>query len=404
MSDTGRGDTEASQEPHTGHQGAAAADSAEEARSEEAAVAPSPGEQLRRAREAQGRTARAVGTSLNLPAARVEALEQDDDASLPPSTFVRGYLRSYARLVGCDPEAIVAAYERRRGEAPDGPGAREPGRPGAALPGGQPLQRGPSGTGRRLRLLAAIAGLLVLLAAGGGWLLLLLTGNGAGEAPLPEEPASEEAAAGAADDGLPLPDEGAGEPGSATPGQGEDASSSAGSPEPVGESLELTQALPSPDELATGEQAGDAEAQAETQAGAAAEAAAADSAGRAEAAEGAGAADGEASSSAAASGEAAAGEPAASSADGTGTGEVAPGLLIRVGEGESWMEIEADGEQAFVGLVEGPDRVSLAPADRYELVIGNAHLVAVEHAGEPVELAPHIRDNGVARLALTDSE
>lgn len=401
MSDTGRGDTEASQEPHTGHQGAAAAESAEEARSEEAAVAPSPGEQLRRAREAQGRTARAVGTSLNLPAARVEALEQDDDASLPPPTFVRGYLRSYAQLVGCDPEAILAAYERRRGEAPDGPRTREPRRPGAALPGGQPLQRGRSGTGRRLRLLAALVGLLVLLAAAGGLVLLLLAGDGAGEAPLPEAPGSEEAAPRGADDGLPLPDEGAGDPGSATPGQGEDASGSAGSPEPAGEGLELTQALPSPDELATGEQAGDAEAQA----GAAAEAAAADSAGRAEAAEGTGAADGGASSAAAASGQAAAGEPAASSADGTGSGEVAQsGLLIRVGEGESWIEIEADGEQAFVGLVEGPDRVALAPAGRYELVIGNARLVEVEHAGEPVALAPHTRDNGVARLTLTESE
>ncbi|ABM62553.1 helix-turn-helix domain-containing protein [Halorhodospira halophila] len=79
---------------------------------------PSPGQQLRRAREAQGRTVRAVGASLNLPADRVTALEEDDDERLPPPTFVRGYLRAYARLVGLDPEAVVEAYNRRRGSDP----------------------------------------------------------------------------------------------------------------------------------------------------------------------------------------------------------------------------------------------------------------------------------------------
>ncbi|MFP4129362.1 MAG: hypothetical protein ACLFSJ_01340, partial [Halorhodospira sp.] len=70
-------------------------------------------------------------------------------------------------------------------------------------------------------------------------------------------------------------------------------------------------------------------------------------------AEAAAATDGAASDAAA--GEAAAtGEASTSSAgvSGTGTGEAAAsGLLVRVGEGESWLEVEADSEQAFAGLL-----------------------------------------------------
>ncbi len=82
----------------------------------EAGDEPSAGERLRRARQAQGRTVRSVSASLNLPVDKIEALEEDDDERLPPPTFVRGYLRAYARLVGCDPEVIVAAYRQHRGD------------------------------------------------------------------------------------------------------------------------------------------------------------------------------------------------------------------------------------------------------------------------------------------------
>ncbi|MBK1727353.1 helix-turn-helix domain-containing protein, partial [Halorhodospira neutriphila] len=62
------------------------------------------GARLRQAREAQGRSARAVASSLNLPLVTVEALEGGEREGLPPTTFVRGYLRNYAQLVGLDPE------------------------------------------------------------------------------------------------------------------------------------------------------------------------------------------------------------------------------------------------------------------------------------------------------------
>jgi len=51
-----------------------------------------------------------IAEQLNLPISKINALENDDYENLPESTYVRGYLRSYARLVGLDAEEIVKTY------------------------------------------------------------------------------------------------------------------------------------------------------------------------------------------------------------------------------------------------------------------------------------------------------
>lgn len=84
------------------------------------------GVRLKAAREAQGLSTRDVAQRLRLDAHVIEALEADDLERLPARTFVRGYLRNYARLVGLDegmvaealPEADAtpaAALKRRHG-------------------------------------------------------------------------------------------------------------------------------------------------------------------------------------------------------------------------------------------------------------------------------------------------
>ena len=40
------------------------------------------------------------------------ALEDDDYQSLPGATYVRGYLRSYAQLLGLSPDPILEAHAR----------------------------------------------------------------------------------------------------------------------------------------------------------------------------------------------------------------------------------------------------------------------------------------------------
>ncbi|NIR61600.1 MAG: DUF4115 domain-containing protein [Gammaproteobacteria bacterium] len=74
------------------------------------AVGVGPGARLRREREAQGLTLAGVAESLHLERRVVEALERDDLDHLPEATFVRGYLRGYARLLGLPAEEIVRAY------------------------------------------------------------------------------------------------------------------------------------------------------------------------------------------------------------------------------------------------------------------------------------------------------
>ena len=64
--------------------------------------APSPGEQLRKARVGYGWSLQDVAANLNLDVDVVRALESGDYAGLPEPAFIRGYLRAYARLMELD--------------------------------------------------------------------------------------------------------------------------------------------------------------------------------------------------------------------------------------------------------------------------------------------------------------
>lgn len=79
-------------------------------------VVPAIGAQLRQAREAMGLQVAQVATRLNIAGRYISALESDDFAALPGNAFVRGYLRSYARLLDLDADALVAALNRQQGE------------------------------------------------------------------------------------------------------------------------------------------------------------------------------------------------------------------------------------------------------------------------------------------------
>jgi cytoskeleton protein RodZ len=81
--------------------------------------AGNPGRRLREARGAARLTQDDVALRLRLDRRVVDALERDDYRDLPEPTFVRGYLRGYARLLGLPPGPIVEAYDRQ-GHAPPG--------------------------------------------------------------------------------------------------------------------------------------------------------------------------------------------------------------------------------------------------------------------------------------------
>jgi cytoskeleton protein RodZ len=78
-----------------------------------------PGKRMREAREALHWTHDHVARELHLSSRAVQDLEQDDYRFLPPPVFVRGYLRSYARLLGIPEQEIMDAYRQLRGEEQD---------------------------------------------------------------------------------------------------------------------------------------------------------------------------------------------------------------------------------------------------------------------------------------------
>jgi len=78
----------------------------------DAAATPVPlsaGALLREAREAAGMSIDAVAQQLKLAPRQVQALEDGDFAHLPGRTFVRGFMRNYARLLRLDPDAVLGA-------------------------------------------------------------------------------------------------------------------------------------------------------------------------------------------------------------------------------------------------------------------------------------------------------
>lgn len=72
----------------------------------------SPGQMLREVREARGLRVDDVVSQLKLSRRQVEALEADAFTELPGLTFVRGFVRNYARLLEIDAGPILALLDR----------------------------------------------------------------------------------------------------------------------------------------------------------------------------------------------------------------------------------------------------------------------------------------------------
>ncbi len=79
----------------------------------------SPGPRLREARLVRKMSLDEVSAHLHLDRKLIEALENDDYEQLSEPTFVRGYLRGYARLLNLPPAPIIEAYDRHGFALPD---------------------------------------------------------------------------------------------------------------------------------------------------------------------------------------------------------------------------------------------------------------------------------------------
>jgi cytoskeleton protein RodZ len=73
------------------------------------ATGDSLGRLLREAREAHGLSIADVAAKIKLAERQIEALEADDYTRLPELAFVRGFVRSYAKVLGLDSETMLKA-------------------------------------------------------------------------------------------------------------------------------------------------------------------------------------------------------------------------------------------------------------------------------------------------------
>ncbi len=115
------------------------------------------GDALRAARESRGLTLEQVEKTTRIRRVFLEALEQDRFSELPAPVYTRGFIRNYARLVGLDPDDMVAAYATATGAPP-------PGRSPQVLD--EPLVQGAGGN----PIVGIFWGIVIVLAIGAaGW-------------------------------------------------------------------------------------------------------------------------------------------------------------------------------------------------------------------------------------------
>ncbi|MBI5560870.1 MAG: helix-turn-helix domain-containing protein [Deltaproteobacteria bacterium] len=70
-----------------------------------------PGEYLKKERELRGVALKAVADRLMLKVQTLESLEKDEYEKLPHPTYIKGFIRSYCRVLGLDENDAVLRFE-----------------------------------------------------------------------------------------------------------------------------------------------------------------------------------------------------------------------------------------------------------------------------------------------------
>lgn len=342
---------------------------------DEDTTTPGVGAELRTAREAAGLTARSVAGQLKLPESTIEALEADDFKRLPPLTFVRGYVRSYAGLLGLDPELLTRrmAGSADAGDHPasGGGAAVSSGPGGAGSSRSQPFQSVGRERSSRLTgwILAAVAAVMV---AGAIWWLVQALSEVDDESAAGVVTAVESEADDDADDPAEIDRED--EAAAVEEAPREEPTETADPPQDEAPDA----AVPAPDDAVASpvEQALDPAAVRRQ---------------------------GEADGAPAEDAEDVPGDEAETPASPL-LDEDAPVLRIRVRDGEeTWLEVRAGEQSLRVGLESGPTVVRFEGYAAYAVVVGNADAVEVAYDNEPFDLDPHRRGN-VARFTIGEGE
>jgi cytoskeleton protein RodZ len=97
-----------------------------------AASDASPGRHLSEARKSRGLSIADVAQAIKFSPRQIEAIESDDFDKLAGATFVRGFMRSYAKFLHIDPQPLLAILDQHSPQADAT--IRVPQDTGAALP------------------------------------------------------------------------------------------------------------------------------------------------------------------------------------------------------------------------------------------------------------------------------
>ena len=76
---------------------------------------PSVGQQLKNARESQGRSLEDVGSELKIRADHVVALEEGYFSKFDAPIFIRGFVRTYCRFLKIDHNALIVQLNQELG-------------------------------------------------------------------------------------------------------------------------------------------------------------------------------------------------------------------------------------------------------------------------------------------------
>ena len=71
-----------------------------------------PGQLLKEARKKTRRRYKRLSSELSIPEKYLEALEENNFSIMAGPTYVKGYLRAYAKKLDLDPETVIAAFDR----------------------------------------------------------------------------------------------------------------------------------------------------------------------------------------------------------------------------------------------------------------------------------------------------
>jgi cytoskeleton protein RodZ len=331
-----------------------------------AAGAATAGAMLAAARARAGLSIDAVAQQLKLGVRQVQALEDDNFAALPGRTFVRGFVRNYARLLKLDGDAVLAALPGSSAPALEAPSLHETAPSIGELPTTGGNRPGWTRWAIPLTLLAIIAG-------AAAYEFLRPTGDArhAGTKDTAAVATHAEPAKPAAESGVvalpnPIPPSGgptgdAGNgapphpPSTAAPAAGPDTAARVGAPGAAAPSSPAV--APAPSAI----RAVPAPATTTTTAMSA---------------------------------------PMSALTTPTTAATVGDVTLVLAYKDSSWTEIrDRTGRVLLSRMNEGGQTQTVAGQPPFELTIGNATDVTLRYNGKPVDLAPHTRQN-VARFTL----